>query len=72
MKAFEETEEVLLLKDVRVKVEGSKSAQLFKKGKVVKVSGNDKVQLLGSGAGKILEAKDVQAETGKDETKEKK
>ena len=55
MKAFEETEEVSLLKDVRVKVDGAKTAQLFKKGKVVKVSGNDKVQLLGSGAGKILE-----------------
>lgn len=55
MKNFEETEEVLLLRDVRVKVEGSKAAQLFSKGKTVKVSGNDKVQLLGSGAGKIVE-----------------
>ena len=55
MKNFEETEEVTLLKDVRVKAEGKKTAELYKKGSTVKVSGNDKIQLIGTGAGVIKE-----------------
>ncbi len=57
-KKFDEVEEIELLRDTRVLVEGAKEAQLYSKGEKVKVSGNDKVQLLGSKAGKRLPVKE--------------
>lgn len=54
-------EEVKLLKPTRVKVEGSKVAKNYKKGDVVKVSGNDKAQLLASGHGEIVASKSAKA-----------
>lgn len=58
---FNKTEKVKLIKDVRIKVKGEDTARLFSAGKVVEVSGRDKIQLLGSGAGQVLseEAKEV-------------
>ena len=56
-KKFDEVEEIELLRDTRVLVEGAKEARLYSKGEKVKVSGNDKVQLLGSKAGKRLPEK---------------
>ena len=57
-KEFDEVEKIELLRNTRVVVEGKKEAQLYSKGDVVEVSGNDKVQLLGSKAGKRLPKKD--------------
>lgn len=46
-------EEVEILKPTRVKEHGKETAEHCKVGQVVKVSGNDKSQLLASGHGKI-------------------
>lgn len=43
---YESVEELLLLKNCRVKEEGKKTAEFFGAGKTVKVSGSDKMQLL--------------------------
>lgn len=59
---IEKVEEVEILKPTRVKQEGQKTAEHCKVGQVVKVSGNDKSQLLASGHGKL---KEVEAPKGK-------
>jgi len=57
-KEFDEVEKIELLRNTRVVVEGKKEARLCSKGDIVEVSGNNKVQLLGSKAGKRLQKKD--------------
>lgn len=47
-KQFEAVEEMVMLKDKRVREHGAESAVLKKKGEKVKVSGKDKVLLLAS------------------------
>jgi hypothetical protein len=54
----EKVEFVKLSRATRVKVEGAKAVKLYDKGAVVKVSGNDKSQLLASG-GTIVIGKDA-------------
>ena len=50
-KDFAKAEVVILTRTCRVIVEGKKEAKMYSVGDKVKVSGNDKVQLLNSGAG---------------------
>jgi hypothetical protein len=57
-----EIQEVEILKPTRVKEHGKDMAEHFKPGQVVKVSGNDKSQLLASGHGKL---KEVEVPKGK-------
>jgi hypothetical protein len=60
---FEKIEELELLDDCRVAVDGK--VQLKKKGSIVKVGGNDKNQLLASGKGKRPEPKEEKKEDKK-------
>lgn len=55
-------EEVTILIPCRVKVDGAKEATFVDRGKTVKVSGNDKSQLLASGHAKV---KEVETAKGK-------
>ena len=52
MKELNQIEELILLKDVRVKEAGEETVTLKKSGSTVKVKGNDKAQLLASKAAK--------------------
>lgn len=58
-KDFNKTEKIKLTKDVRVRVKGEDTAKLYKAGDTVSVSGNDKVQLIGSKAGERLQSKET-------------
>ena len=68
-KDFNKTEVIVLTKNTWVKQVGEDETKLRAKGTEVKVSGNDKIQLLGSRAGYRKEDKLAQEKFEKEEAK---